>query len=414
MDSKFDHEGGAMTQLAGLDINASRARSMAGPGKSAPRPVPLEGDSCLDLPLALSLEGRRIEIGSSAVQLCRRFPHLVCAGFLPHLGRDRHWQAGRHRLDAAAALGYVLKHLRSILSDVQALALTFPDYLDRKQRALLADLFKQAKLPVVGKVTAPLAAAWAAREQRPWFGQALILDIDDHAFCCSAVVVDEPPCPLQARLVVHHTVPALGMRTWTDRLLNSVADRCVRQSRRDPRSSGTTEQLLYEQLDRALDSCRNGQLVELVIQADNWYHDMLIRPAEVESWCAPLVRRGIRAIGQVLRAAAAEQPPVLVVATAAVSRLPGLLSAVGQQTGPQTRLLILDDDAIPRTTFELAGRFHDGTLEPGFIDTVVPLKKTARPAPRTLSKTEPMIFHSRVGQRIHRPPRSDDDFHRHR
>ena len=45
-----------------------------------------------------------------------------------------------------------------------------------------------------------------------------------------------------------------------------VADRCIRQSRRDPRDSASAEQALYDQLEDALESAAKGKTVDLLSQ----------------------------------------------------------------------------------------------------------------------------------------------------
>src|SRR5262245_50864391 len=101
--------------LVGLDLNASRARAVSGATDSQPLALLLEGTS-EELPVALSLEDRQVEVGSPGLSLCRRLPHLACLDFLGCLGTDRQWFSGRRRLDAAGALGSVLDHLRLRLS----------------------------------------------------------------------------------------------------------------------------------------------------------------------------------------------------------------------------------------------------------------------------------------------------------
>src|SRR5947209_9295965 len=110
----------------GLDRTASRARAVYGPAAGAtPRPLALT-DAGDELPLAVSLEHRSPEVGAAGTALCRRVPHLACLDFLPHLGTPRVWQAGRHRLDAAAAFALVADRLRPALAGPQAVAVTVP------------------------------------------------------------------------------------------------------------------------------------------------------------------------------------------------------------------------------------------------------------------------------------------------
>src|SRR3954468_13834254 len=89
--------------LIGLDLNATRARAVHGTADGEAAELRL-GEERPDFPLALSLEGRAPEAGAAGAGLARRAPPLACLDFLPHLGTDRAWAAGRHRLAAARAL----------------------------------------------------------------------------------------------------------------------------------------------------------------------------------------------------------------------------------------------------------------------------------------------------------------------
>ena len=62
-------------------------------------------------------------------------------------------------------------------------------------------------------------------------GGALIVDADDHALSWTLVNAEDA----QAKLTAERVEPALGVRAWKERLLNCIADSCIRHSRRDPR-----------------------------------------------------------------------------------------------------------------------------------------------------------------------------------
>ncbi|MBL8793652.1 MAG: hypothetical protein JNM56_07095 [Planctomycetia bacterium] len=365
-----------MTLFAGLDLNASRVRGVSGSATLTPRLLTLDAETRGELPLSISLENRRPEVGTAGARICRRLPYLTCDNFLPHLGAPRQWTAGRHRLDAGQALALAFKQLKPSLAECKSAAAALPAYLTRDQGKLFLDLAKQAKLPALNWIAAPLAVAWAARSERPWYGLALVLDVDDHALTWHAVQVDEPPATPQARLLAEQLAPTLSLRAWKDRILTGIADRCVRHSRRDPRASATAEQMLYEQFDRALEAYATGGVVPLVVQTDHWYQDLVLQPEELEHYCQALARQAIGGLPELLAAAAADQPPVLILATATAARLPGLLRALEQHSGPRTRLLSLPPDAVARAALDLAARWHEGSLPRGPLDRTLPLPKS--------------------------------------
>jgi molecular chaperone DnaK (HSP70) len=362
--------------LLGLDLNSSRARAVCGTA-GLPRPMALDGTE-RELPLAVSLEQpRRPVVGRAGVQLCKRLPHLACLDFLPHLGTPREWKVGRRRFDSAEVLNLVLNQLQSPCAGVQALALALPSYLTRSQAGLLAKQMQKAKLPLLGSVTAPLALAWSAHEQDPWRGLAVVLDADSHAMTMTVISADEPGAKRQARVVVDQALPHLGVRAWKDRLLDAIADRCIRQSRRDPRESAEAEQRLYEQLDDACDACQGGKRFELAVQAAHWYQNVPLQPQEFETFGLPLVKRTLEALTALLTTAEAERPPVVILLSAAAGRLPGLATALCDQASAGTTVALLSPDAAAKAAHEFLSRWQSGALPSGHVDVTVPLSRRA-------------------------------------
>ena len=131
--------------LIGLDLDASRARAVIGPRPHTVAPLVLDGDRA-DLPLALGLEGKQIQVGRAGLALARRRPHLACLDFLAHLGSGRIWSADRHRLDADRALGLVFGVLAGKLARNSALVMSLPAYLSDDQIVELRCLASAARL----------------------------------------------------------------------------------------------------------------------------------------------------------------------------------------------------------------------------------------------------------------------------
>jgi hypothetical protein len=360
----------AAQSVVGLDLNAGRARAVYGPAVGATPRVLLLDEQHADLPLVISLEWRAAEVGRAGQALVRRLPHAVCRDFLPALGQAREWRAGRHRLDAAAALALVTERLRRPLAGQQAVAVAVPSYLTVGQVTLLTGALEQCRLPVLSTATVPLALAATADNAR--LGTVLVADADSHAFTWTVLTVDGP----QVRLVASLTLPTAGARAWLDRLLDAVADRCVRLCRRDPRDSAAAEQSLYEQLDVALDHSRPGQPVALHIRTAQWYQELTLTPEELDGFCAPLAQRtaaGIRqSLAQAHTAARALAQPDEVWVTYDAARLPGLITALTPQLPEATAIRSLPADAVARATHALAGRWLTGDLPRGHLDASAP------------------------------------------
>jgi hypothetical protein len=375
--------------LIGFDLNATRVRAVTGPA-GAPQVLPLDGRHA-DLPTAVSLEGRLPDVGRAGTRICRRLPHLACINFLAHLGGKRLWGTGRKLLSADAALAVLLERLRAVAGRAEAATLALPAYLSPDQLTLGTALAGQARLPVVGMAATPFAAALAAHAEQPWSGIALVLDADDHALTWAAVAAKQG----WAQLLETQALPQLGVQGWKGRLLDAVADRCVRQSRRDPRESAAAEQALYDRLDGVLEAAWQGRLAELIVETTHWYQNIFLRPDEVAGDCAQLLRQALSLTVAFHRAARAHGEVRAVVLTAAAARLPGLVGALEDRldrlvvalTGDLAddaycppRVRILEAEAVAGAAHELAARVCAGDVPAGPV-TIAPL-----PVPRPVDE----------------------------
>jgi hypothetical protein len=354
--------------LYGLDLNASRLRAVSGPIGHFPWAVPLSPPRA-DLPLALALQGRCPEVGVPGLRLCRQSPHLACVNFLPHLGdRGTRWSAGPHQLDAGRALALVLQQVRGRCAGAEGALLAVPAYLTLDQISELIALTHEARLPVLGTVAAPLAAALAAYAEEPWQGTAAILDLDDHALTLTSVFVALEQVEVLQTLVLAH----LGLRTWQTRLLDLLSDCCIYQSRRDPRDSPGAEQSLFDQLEEVMEGCRQGKLLRLAIETTQWYQNLVLEPGEVIAFCDPLIDEVVTVLHTLLMDCGTDEPPGMVVLTAEAGRMPGLLCAV-QEYLEDSPAVVLSPDAMARAAHTLAAHFQRGDLPPGHLDSVAPL-----------------------------------------
>jgi hypothetical protein len=387
--------------MIGLDLNASRVRALFGPPGSVPVPLPL--DDVVDLPLALSLEGRQPVVGRAGAALSRRAPHLAVLDFLPQVGQPRLWQAGPHRLNADQALALVFGHLVPRLPRSAEAVVALPSYLTTEQVELIGTLAEQSGLRLHGSVPTPAAAAVAAAGQLPWSGLALVLDLDGAALTWSAVALTAD----QARLVDVVANPRLGRAVWVAQLLDFVARRCVRLSRRDPRESPEGEQSLYDQLDAMLelDAPPDG-ILELTVETPQWEQQMELRTSEMSGACAELVKRAVHRFDELVTRTATSGPAAAVLLTAAAAHLPGLRPAleVRMQAAPAPkparpltdlgegllsdhlssgRVHVLDVDGVGRAVHGLVGSIRRGDWPLGHFESApLPASKPAPQAPQ--------------------------------
>lgn len=381
--------------LVGLDVNATRARGVVGSAGATPHALMLDGAD-RELPLQISLQGRHPEVGRAAAALSRQLPHVVCAGFLAHLGTPKTWDAGRLHLNSGRAVTMVFERLRQACTAAHGVFLALPAYLSREQGESLAPLAAKARLPLVGSVAAPLAAALSAYAGSPWSGFALVVDADEYALTCALLgcseraesgaggsFMDENESIAEQAAGATHTVrmptlsrthvlslPRLGLRTWKDRLIDAIADRCVRQSRRDPRDVPAAEQMLFDQLEGVLDACWQEQMVEVAVRGTQWSQNFVLRPEEVRACCAPLLQQTLVELRDVL-AEAEPQGIVRVFVTEAAGKLPGLCEALQDDVGDLVPLIPLAADAAALGAHDIAAHFLRGAQPFEHIDAVI-------------------------------------------
>jgi hypothetical protein len=388
--------------LIGLDLNSSRARAVAGPRHHALAQLCLDGDQ-VELPLALSLEGRQVQVGRPGLSLSRRRPHLACLDFLSQVGSGREWSANGHRLDADRALALVFAALAGKLARTSGVVLSLPGYLSDDQLVEARCLASAAKLQVIGTLPAPLAAVLAAYgDEAGWpdpESALLVVDADGHALTWSVLQRDDNE--LRLRQVQPST--QLGRGLWLRKLMDGVAHRCIRHSRRDPRESAETDQMVYEQLARLLDGPAQAQ-VRLRVQGPGWYHDMVLPGEDLVAFVAPLLRQALVEMDAALSALANLGRPAGAVLTAQAAGLPGLVSAVRARMraivpaapaavdddadlgdllvsppgAPDGLVHVLPPDALARSAHALAVRIHRGDVPPSHLDGIA-LPAATRP-----------------------------------
>src|SRR5262245_52125770 len=377
---------GEPVRLIGIDLNAGRARAAA--ERSAKNRLILLDDPQPELPLAISLERRTAEAGRIGLALRRRLPHLSITNFLPLLGQPHEWIGGRHRLDAIAALSVFMERLRGLCAPYEGVAFALPGYLGLAQVSKFVQVAQKARVKLNGTAGGALALAvdrakdllsdagpiqsppgWVVPMHRslgnPPSATVVVLEADEHALTGTVVRIDTE----QAKVLACTSWPRAGLKAWRDRILDALADRCIRLCRRDPRDSAEAEQALYDQIDEALDRIRHGQRVALSVRSTHWYQDLIHTPEEFEAFCTPLLRVAVDGVRDLASNPALAEPPRAVWLTHDAARLPGLLSAVHQHMSERTAVSVLPPDAIASAAASLSERWKTGELPHVHLDT---------------------------------------------
>ncbi len=377
------------TRVIGLDLTSSRARAVSvGGGKV--RVVLLE-DPAEEMPMFLACERRTPEVGRAAYALIRKMPHAVGSNFLPAVGQPREIRAGKYAFTPDAVLELAFNRLRvPIAAEADSVALALPAYLAPNQVTRVVELAARTKFPLKGTAAAPLAVAahraailLAGKSQNApekstpsgWVvpmrpaasgpGSVLILDADEFALSASAILVERD----SAKLLASAIWTRVAVKAWKDKLLDAVADRCVRLCRRDPRDSADAEQSLFEQLDEALDRARAGQRVSLTIRTAHWYQDLVLQPDELEGYCSALAQAGADAVRELI--ASLPAPPRAVWLTHAAGRLPGLGLAIHQTSPEGTSVEVLPAGAVAHAAAALVPRWLAGELPRTHLDASI-------------------------------------------
>jgi hypothetical protein len=374
--------------LIGLEIDATRARAVCGPAGQLPAPLRL-ADTHDELLLAINLEKRQAQLGGGALTVCRKHPDFACLDFLPHLGRDRTWIGGRHRLDAQRAVGMVVEHLGQRFGKCDGAAMSVPAYFDLSQLDHLTRLAEKARWRVLGAMPRSLAAAIAAREHLPWTGVVLVLDIDGHALTWSAVGVEGN----QATLLGQECIAVWSRNFWLSHLLNGIAERCIRQTRIDPRDPADMEQHVFEQLLSLLEHPPSAHAVAIELRYGHPPQRIQVTGADLIESCAPLAQAVAGRIEPICKETAAHGPVGLVVLTAAAAQMPGLSAAVEaalprppahapinsedfgeglleEEAGPPAGALALGPDALARASHYLAVCIQERRVRGGLLHTL--------------------------------------------
>lgn len=330
--------------------------------------------------LVVNAEGPVPVVGRSGLGLVRRRPHLAFDTFLPMLGQSKPWQGGRHSLTPDAALRLAFDAVSPILhAESNAVGIAFPTYLTTAQVERTLEHARAAGVPVVGAMASPLAlvadraaeilsgapvdddqdepVAMPLHGAKPGPGSVLVIDADDHSLNGSIVAVE----PDRVMLLASMAWPRTATKNWLRRLIDSIADQCVRLCRRDPRDSADAEQDLFDQLLAVLER-GTPERFNLTVRAPSWYQVVVQGAEEFADASSSLVRFAVEDVQELIASTGLANPPRLVWLTAEAGRLPGLRKALHAESSMGTAVDVLPAGAVALAAARLVPRWQSGVL----------------------------------------------------
>ena len=363
-DANLTRRGGAV----GVALTATAVRAVQLPPGGKVKPIGL-GESSDDLPLACRL-GRPLQPG--ATDLLRSAPHQVCTNYLSQLGTPRQWQVGRAISTPEDALAATFAVVAQRLGGPETLALVLPPTLTAAQVKTVTRIAGDTGLILRAVASAPLAtAAYNLDVDEDQGNSVIVVDCDDFALTATRLHHDGESVQQSAVAAF----PALSVKLWGDRLIDGLADRCVRLCRRDPRDSATAEQALYDQIGPALDRARAGLGASLTVRHDHWVQDLSASPADWDALATPLAIEAARRLGEF---ATRSGTPRAVWLTPEAARLPGLLGRLTVLLPDAVTVSVLAANAVAEAAAALAAR--SPSVRPAALDSLS-MDPAARPRP---------------------------------
>lgn len=221
-----------------------------------------QGDQLwVDSPGFALWDGDRFQFGESARDRARLHPREVNTRFWwqldteplkPELG------VARHTADLAhGQLGSILDELNSETGEkLSELVLAVPGSMSREQLSLLLGIVQAYPFEAKGLVNrSVLLASYRAAGENTFH-----LELQLHQSVLNHVVAEGPKLSVRGST----PLPGCGLLQLQERLVETLSDAFIRQTRFDPRHSAVTEQALYQLLPEILE--RLGRESEINVE----------------------------------------------------------------------------------------------------------------------------------------------------
>lgn len=335
-----------------------------------------EGDKTT--PSVVLFDGQEIVIGKEAVKAMATDMELVAECAKRELGRRYfHKSLGGADYPPEALQAWILNKLRLDVwktgGRFARAVITVPAYFDEVRRKATQDAGYMAGFEVLDIINEPTAAALAFAQLHGWLGRSgeatdekiVVYDLGGGTFDVSVLELRQN----QFRTLATDGDVRLGGRDWDQRLVDFVADRCIREAAVDPRESPNTFGRLLrdcEEAKRAL-SARHRTIIPLDVQGASLR--VPVTREQFQEMTQDLLERTIFTAQKTVRAAGliwSDIDRVLLVGGS--TRMPAVVARLAELAGRQPDCTVSPDEAVAHGAALHAAFLLDRQqgLEPGF------------------------------------------------
>ncbi len=285
----------------------------------------------LESPGFALVQGRDLQLGTSALHQARRRPRQVICRFWEELNTQPllspEFEGYNH-----AELAY--RHLEQVWHqvgiDASEAVLTVPDHYQDSELSLLLGIASVLGLPIRGLISQALACI------PPETDQGIDFHIDLHLHRLVLTAVDGRPRPAVVR---HETIIDQGREAVHREWVKMLADAFVHQTRFDPLYAADAEQDLHDRLPQIIDARQPEDPIHVEMQADGRTHRIQLEQQAFISPLAPWIESLGKTIGDWQKALSVSPDDSRLVLTHRVAALPGFMARLEDVTELKARRL---------------------------------------------------------------------------
>ena len=335
-------------------------------------------------PSMLMIDGMNVLVGAKARKSLDRQPDKTAWDIKRSIGLPLHEKLlGENRYPPEALAGIllakVLEEARSRIGDFRRAVISVPAHFDEVRRKSIQDAGYIAGLQTVDIMNEPLAAAVALGFAHDFLKppgkseqavRMLVIDLGGGTLDATVMEVDES----EFRELATDGDSRLGGRDWDERLVELVAERCVKTWGYDPRRNPGTRCRLALNCERAKILMSDHQLVSIDCRLDSGTGQIELRRAEFEQATVDLTERFGDVVCRAIEMAGLDWPRIdRVLLTGGATRMPMISLAVRRLAGRKLSVAQGGRDGVAQGAALFAGarRERAAGRTPAFRATTV-------------------------------------------